>query len=152
MIGNVGTVISLVVLVLAWLFFSKVIKGKTTASRRVKAAIVVLLFATLLLRFSQDLYATISRALFSMKKQGDVELTTSPFSIPGNQNNSYCRQFKNQYGEPIEVISTREDGRYCGDFWGFKTKQKLYLPYQNYDASHAIYWASPTLQIVGPRP
>jgi hypothetical protein len=143
-------IVSFVGLLVAWILFSKVIRAKTSTGHKIKVTLVVLLFASLIIQFSHDLYAYTLRSIFSFNQQGKIYLVDSPFKIPTNQDREYCKQFKDQHGNPIEKISTRDDGRYCGEFWRFKTKEHLEVPYKTLDENHLIYWASPDLQIVGP--
>jgi hypothetical protein len=91
-LGNIGTLVGIVGLILAWIFFSKVIKAKTPTSRKVKTTLVVLLFATLILRFSHDFYAWVSRTLFSFNKQGEVALSASPLRVPVNSEKQGLRK------------------------------------------------------------
>lgn len=152
MIGDMGTIVGIAGLLIAWILFSKVIQAKTQTRRNIKAAIVVLLFATLILRFSHDLYSWISRTAFSAKKQGEIALIYSPLRIPENQENSYCQRFSTPDGQPIMNISVRDDGRYCGEFWGFETNKEIVLPYKDIGNNRVEYWASPGLRIIGPGP
>ncbi|MGQ3890071.1 hypothetical protein ACQUW5_13700 [Legionella sp. CNM-1927-20] len=145
------TIISLLAIVIFWILIYRVIRGRTPFRRKVKTTIVVLLFASLILSFSHDIYARVSRLLFSFNKQGEVELVTSPLRIPPNQDATYCRQFTDQRGRVIQLVSSRDDGRYCGEFWRFKTDKSILIPYKNLNNNQTIYWASPTLQIIGPR-
>ncbi|STX29422.1 Uncharacterised protein [Legionella beliardensis] len=144
------TIISLLGIVIAWNIIYRVIKGRTPLRRKVKTTLVVLLFSSLILRFSHDIYAGLSRAIFSFNKQGEIELINSPLRVPPNQDATYCHQFKNQHGQVIDVVSTRGDGKYCGEFWQFKDKKSLLIPYK-LNANQTIYWVSPSLQIVGPK-
>ncbi len=143
-----GILLSILGLVLAWFFISKIIRAKTNTGRNIKVTIVVLLFASLIIKFSHDLYALTQRTIFSFHKLGDVALEESPFKIPANQDKRYCQQFTDQKGRPIETVSVREDGKYCGEYWRFKSKKTLLLPYITGPSNETIYWASPTLQIV----
>ncbi|MDP3269370.1 MAG: hypothetical protein Q8M40_10020 [Legionella sp.] len=133
--------------VLAWLFFYKILVGNSTRLPKLKTTIIVLLFSSLIYAFSYDLYSFFNRAAFSFKKQGEIELTNSPFKIPPNQDASYCTRFTDQNGTVINTISTRADGRYCGTFWRFNTKNSIFLPYRIINDKQRIYWASPELQI-----
>jgi hypothetical protein len=146
-----ASIIGLIGIIIAWNIIYRVIKGRTPLRRQVKTTLVVLLFSSLILRFSYDIYATLSRAIFSFNKQGDIELINSPLRVPSNSDTTYCHQFTDRQGNIIKVVSVRSDGRYCGEFWQFKNKQSILIPYKNLNANQMIYWASPSLQIIGPK-
>ncbi|WP_131781343.1 hypothetical protein [Legionella gresilensis] len=145
------TIISLLAIAIVWNLIYRVIRGRTSFSRKVKTTIVVLLFSSLIIRFSHDIYASVSRLMFSFNKQGEVELVNSPLKIPPNQDATYCRQFTDQKGRVIEVVSSRDDGRYCGEFWHFKSDKSILIPYKTLNNNQTIYWASPSLKIIGPK-
>ena len=142
------TIISLIGVIIAWTIIYRVIKGRTPLRLKIKATLVVLLFSSLILTFSQDIYAAFSRAIFSFNKQGELELINSPLRVPSNSDTTYCHQFTDRQGNTIKVVSVRDDGRYCGEFWRFKNKQSILIPYKNLNANQTIYWASSSLQII----
>ncbi|WP_419418918.1 hypothetical protein ACNVED_10220 [Legionella sp. D16C41] len=146
-----ATIISLLVIVIIWNLIYHVIRGRTPFRKKLKTTIVVLLFSALIIRFSHDIYASFSRMAFSYNKQGEVELVNSPLKIPPNQNAAYCHEFTDQNGRMIEKVSVRNDGKYCGEFWHFNDKGTLFIPYKNLNNNQTIYWASPSLQIIGPK-
>ncbi|KTD13245.1 hypothetical protein [Legionella jamestowniensis] len=135
-------------LIIAWLLFYKILTARKVRLPKIKTTIIVLLFSAFIYGFSYNLYAFIDRIVFSFDKDGEVALVNSPFKIPSEGDVSYCQQFTDQDGHVITTISTRRDGRYCGEFWHFKRKKKLLLPYKNLNEKQTIYWASPTLRII----
>lgn len=138
-------------LVLSWLFFYKILTAKKSRFPKIKATIIVLLFGSLIYKFSYDLLAVSSRALFSSTAQGSVELNQSPFRIPLNQDITYCNRFTDQNGQAITAISSREDGKYCGTFWRFDRNKAVFLPYKSLNEKQNIFWASPVLKIISPK-
>lgn len=138
-------------LVLSWLFFYKILAAKNSRLPRLKATIVVLLFASLIYKFSYDLFAFTDRTYFSFGQQGTVELNKSPFRIPLNQDITYCDQFVDQHGKVVTAISIRDNGKYCGTFWRFEKNEPIFLPYKSLNEKQNIYWASPVLKIIAPK-
>lgn len=140
-------IINLVALVVAWLFFYNVLKSRNRMLPALKASIITLLFGALIFRFSTDFYATIDRAFFSFKKDGDVQLSDSLLKIPPGKDSSYCNQFTDQNNEIITKISMRNNVRYCGEFWKFDSIENVILPYKLINSNEIVYWASPSLKI-----
>lgn len=136
-------------LVVAWLFFYKVLKSRNKRIPGIKATIITLLFASLVFRFSTDLYSLIDKNIFTLNGQDEIPLIASPLKIPSNETQNYCNQFTDQNNKVIQTISERADGKYCGEFWKFKTEQNLMLPYKILNSTQIMYWASPTLRIIG---
>ncbi|KTD17681.1 hypothetical protein [Legionella jordanis] len=135
-------------LLIAWILFYNILTRRRVRFPKLKTTIIVLLFSGLIVAFSNNLYAFFDRLLFSLNKAGEVALVNSPFKIPANQDANYCKQFKDQDGHEITVVSVRSDGRYCGDFWRFKERVDIFLPYKHFNNQQWIYWASPNLQII----
>jgi hypothetical protein len=146
-----STVIAIIGLMIAWYFFYSILRARATRAPKIKAAIILLLFSPLVFKLSHDLYAVSLRTIFAVNSVGEVALTASPFKIPLNQDVSYCKRFTNEQGEFIKVVSIREDERYCGEFWRFKKGKEIYIPYKDYNTTQSIYWASPSLKIIGPK-
>lgn len=144
-------IIKLLALVGAWLFFYHVLKSRNKMLPGIKATVITLLFASLIFRFSTDIYTNIDRGLFVFNKNGEVLLIDSPLRIPANKDATYCNQFTDQNKKPIQKISVRNDGKYCGEFWKFETDDNLVLPYKTINSNQILYWASPSLQITGSR-
>lgn len=134
----------------AWLFFYQLLKARNKKIPAIKASIVTLLFAALIIRLSTDLYAYVERAMFAFNKEGEVQLASSALKIPVQQGLSYCQQFTDQHKKVIKAVSRRADGEYCGEFWHFDSNTELTLPYKRINAAQIEYWASPTLTIIGP--
>lgn len=145
------TLIKIFALIAGWLFFYKILKSRHRRLPKIKATIVTLLFASLIFRLSTDLYARADRFIFSWNSQGEIPLSASIFKIPPTQNANYCLQFIDQNHEKIPIISQRDDGQYCGEFWKFKKDKYLLLPYKILNEKQVLYWASPTLKIIAPR-
>lgn len=144
-------IIKLLALAGAWLFFYNVLKSRNKILPGIKATVITLLFASLIFRFSADIYANIDRGWFALNKDGEVSLINSPLRIPANKDASYCNQFTDHNNKPIQKISVRNDGKYCGEFWKFDTNDNLKLPYKTINSNQTLYWASPSLQIFGSR-
>ncbi|WED41858.1 hypothetical protein [Legionella cardiaca] len=142
------TLIYLLGLIISWLFFYKILTARKVRLPKIKTTIIVILFSTLIYSFSYDLYAFIDRLIFSLNKQGEVSLSNSIFKIPPNQDIEYCKQFTDENGNEIKVVSNRKDGRYCGEFWRFQRKENILLPYKKINDAQLIYWASPSLKII----
>ncbi|MBA2709308.1 MAG: hypothetical protein H0U57_01750 [Tatlockia sp.] len=87
--------------------------------------------------------------MFGFNKQGEVSLASSPLKIPPNHNSTYCNQFTDQNKNSIQKISQNSDGFYCGEFWRFDKNKNLMLPYKIINSNEVLYWASPSLQIIG---
>lgn len=135
-------------LILSWIFFYNILKAKNVRLPKLKTTLIVFMFASLIYEFSYSIYAVIDRSFFSLQRDGTVELTQSPFRIPLNQDMDYCNQFKDQEGKVITMVSSRDDGKYCGTFWRFEKNKPLFIPYKKLNAKQTVYWASPVLKIV----
>jgi hypothetical protein len=142
-------IIKILALIGSWLFFYSILKSRNKRLAGTKATIITLLFASLIFRLSTDLYARVDRALFALNKQGEVQLSISPLKIPSNQDKTYCNQFTDQNKNVIQKISERSDGKYCGEFWHFEKDKNLVLPYKIINLNQILYWASPSLKIIG---
>lgn len=79
------TMLMSLALIAAWLFFYQLLKARNKKIPAIKASIITLLFAALIIRLSTDLYTHVERALFALNKQGEVRLTNSAFKIPAQQ-------------------------------------------------------------------
>jgi hypothetical protein len=143
--------IEMFALIGGWFFFYKILKSRKKRVPKIKATIITLLFASLILRLSTDLYARLDRFIFSLGAQGEIPISASILKIPLNQNVNYCLQFTDKNQEKLLIISQRDDGQYCGEFWKFKKDKYLLLPYKILNEKHVLYWASPTLEIIAPR-
>ncbi|MBA3535411.1 MAG: hypothetical protein H0T84_02195 [Tatlockia sp.] len=141
--------LKILALIGAWVFFYSILKARNKKIPGIKATVITLLFASLIFRLSYDLYARVDRAWFALKKQGEVQLSLSPLKIPPNQAQSYCNQFTDQNNNIIQQISERGDGKYCGQFWKFEKDKNLLLPYKIINSNQILYWASPSLKIIG---
>ncbi|RUQ91507.1 hypothetical protein [Legionella septentrionalis] len=139
-------------LLLFWIVLYRIFISKRSRIPKLKATIVVLLFSSLLFQFGYDLHAFLARSLFSLQKEGEVALPASPLRIPAQENNSYCNRFMDQHGQPLTTVSVREGERFCGKFWRLDRKKVLYIPYKMLNDKQVMYWASPALQIIGPKP
>ncbi|MDP1602560.1 MAG: hypothetical protein Q8M03_04780 [Legionella sp.] len=144
------TIIKIIALLVAWVFFYKILTLRNKRLPVIKATVITLLFAALIFQVSTDMYARIDRAFFSLNKQGEVALSASPLKIPATQDVRYCHQFTDQNKQVISKISERGDGKYCGEFWQFETNQNIILPFKLINADKIIYWVSPSLRIYGP--
>ncbi len=145
------TIIKILALIAAWLFFYRILKSRNKRLPKLKSLLITLLFASLIFRVSTDLYAMINRAAFSLNKQGEVSLNNSPLKVPPNQNSTYCNQFTDQNKNPLPKLSQNAAGIYCGEFWRFEKNKNLMLPYKLINNNEVLYWASPSLQIIGSR-
>lgn len=145
------TMIKILALIAAWIFFYKILKSKNKSLPRLRATIITLLFASLIFQVSTNLYAKINRFIFSLNAAGEVPFSASVLKIPAQHNASYCSQFTDQNHKKLLIVSQREDGQYCGEFWQFKKDKYLMLPYKLINEKQILYWASPSLQIIGPR-
>ncbi|STY29162.1 Uncharacterised protein [Legionella wadsworthii] len=143
--------IKILALIAAWIFFFKILKSRNRRLPRLKATIITLIFASLILRLSTDFYAKTDRFIFSLNAKGEIPLSASILKIPPNQNANYCLQFTDHNHHKLQVISQRNDGQYCGEFWNFKKEPYLSLPYKIIDSKQILYWASPSLEIIAPR-
>lgn len=140
--------IKLLALAGSWLLFYKILKSKNKSLPGTKATVITLLFAALIFRLATDAYAILDRAFFVFNDAGTVPLNASPLKIPLNQDVSYCNQFTDQNNKPIQRVSERSDGRYCGVFWKFEKDNNLMIPYKITNSNQIIYWASPSLRII----
>lgn len=144
--------IKIIAIITAWLLFYNLLKSRKKRLPKLKATIITLLFAALIFRVSMDLYARIDRAFFSFSAQGKIQLQLSPLKIPNDEDAAnYCKQFTDQYQRVIHVITERGGISYCGTFWQFPHQPDMTLPYKNLNSTQVIYWASPSLQIMGSR-
>ncbi len=141
-------ILKILALIASWVLFYKILKSRNKRLPGLKATLVTLLFAALIFRVATDIYGFGDRAFFSLNKQGEVKLSASPLRIPLNQDRTYCNQFTDHNKKPIDKISERKDGNYCGEFWKFD-KEDLMLPYK-IEGSQVEFWASPSLRIYGP--
>ncbi|MBA2655945.1 MAG: hypothetical protein H0U70_03060 [Tatlockia sp.] len=141
--------IKILALIGSWILFFKLLKSRNKKFAGIKATLITLLFASLIFRFSTDLYALVNKTFFTFNKQGEIKLSESPLKIPIGQDGIYCNQFTNQENKPLQKISERSDGRYCGEFWRFERDKNLMIPYKINNLNQVIYWASPSLRIVG---
>lgn len=135
-------------LILSWIFFYNILKAKNVRLPKLKTTLIVFMFASLIYEFSYSIYAVIDRTFFSLQQDGTIELNQSLFRIPLNQDMDYCKQFSDQDGKAITMVSSREDGRYCGIFWRFEKNNLLFIPYKKLNAKQTVYWASPELKII----
>ncbi len=142
-------IVKILILVASWIFFYKILKSRNKRLPGLKATLITLLFASIIFRISTDLYARVNRAYFKFNGQGEVALSVSPLKIPTNQDSNYCNQFTDQNNNPIQKISERSDGKYCGEFWRFERDKNLMIPYKIINLNQILYWASPSLQILG---
>lgn len=143
--------VKITALLAGWLLFYKILRSRNKSFPRIKATLATLLFATIILRLGTDLYASLDRFIFSLNAQGEIPLSASVLKIPAKQNANYCLQFTDENLKKLPVISQREDGQYCGEFWRFKTDKNLMVPYQIHNDEQMLYWASPTLKIIAPK-
>ncbi|MBA2648617.1 MAG: hypothetical protein H0U75_03280 [Legionella sp.] len=144
-------IIKILALILAWYAFYRLLVSRNKRAPKLKATIITLIFASLIFNVANNLYGRINRSIFSMNAGGEVALSSTPLKIPANQDAGYCNKFSDEHHQKITRISERQDGKYCGEFWNFKTND-LKIPYKILNHSEILYWASPTLKIIAPRP
>jgi hypothetical protein len=142
--------LKILALLAGWIFFYKILKSRNKSLAGLKATIITLLFASLLFRMGTELYAFVSKAYFSLDKQGETVLNASPLIVPADQNSTYCNQFTDQDKNKITKISEKNGDRYCGEFWGFEKNKTIIVPYK-IQSNEVIYWASPFLRIYVPK-
>ena len=140
--------IKILALIASWIFFYQILKSKNKRIPKIKATIITLLFASFIMAASTDLYAKFNRFIFSLNESGEIPLSDSALKIPSNQNDNYCSQFTDQNNKPIQIVSQRSDGRYCGAFWRFNIDSPLMVPYKIINSNTILYWASPSLKII----
>lgn len=88
-----------------------------------------------------------------MREAGEIQIADSPMLVPKSKNSDdYCNQFTDQDGNPLNVISVRDDGTYCGSYFNFYKDKYLMIPYKILKNGKAEYWASPEFRIIGPQP
>jgi hypothetical protein len=140
-------------LVITWLILFSLFTEKSPRALGLKLAVIVLMLWPVIAKISLDFYATISRQIFMMKGyNGEIQLSFSPMKIKLNKK-GYCGQFKDDKGNALKMTTIAEDGNgYCGEYWGREGNKVVFLPYRLLDNDTAIYWASPDLLIVGPKP
>ena len=148
-----NSLIFLLGLVVTWYFLFSIFNEKSSQLLGIKLGILVLILSPLIAKLSYDFYAIASRYLFLMNANGQIQLAYSPLKLPHTKNSDYCDQFKDSQGKPLNIFSIGNDGNgYCGDFWGLYDKDAVFLPYKLMNDNQAMYWASPELVIVGPKP
>lgn len=93
------------------------------------------------------LYFDYSRNAFMKSATGELALDISPLK-------NDCKKFFTISGELINTITIMNDGNaYCGMFApNSRSDSKQLIPYKILPRSQAIYWISPTLQVIGPAP
>lgn len=106
------------------------------------------------------LHSAYSRHSFMKSATGELALNLTPLKInviiekDKAYSKSYCGQFSNKSGELINTATIMDDGNaYCGMFpphTRFNPKQVI--PYKLLSKTKALYWISPTTQIIGPAP
>jgi hypothetical protein len=127
-----------------------------TKSRALKVAIalpVLTLFFPQIAELTYDKYASISRGLFSLHANGQVNLNASLLKVPkGVSAVNYCKKFKKTNGKELNEY-TLDDEEYCGIVWREQPYAKtVFLPYRLLESGKAVYWLSPSLQLIGPKP
>ncbi|MFT4058967.1 MAG: hypothetical protein QM652_05400 [Legionella sp.] len=149
-----NSLIMLLGLVLTWCILFSIFNEKSSLRLGIKLGCLVLFLSPFIAKFSYDFYATASRQLFLMSANGEIQLAYSSLKIPHNKNiDNYCTQFKDSKGKPLNMLSIGfDDKSYCGEFWGLYDQRTVFLPYKLLDNNQAMYWASPELRIVGPKP
>lgn len=144
----------LIGLALAWYILFTIFIEKSSLRLGLKLGLLVLFLSPFIAKFSYDIYANASRQLFLMSANGEVQLAYSVLKIPHGKNiDNYCTQFKDSKGTPLNMLSIGyDDQSYCGEFWGLYDQRSVFLPYKLLANDQAMYWASPGLRIVGPKP
>jgi hypothetical protein len=138
-------------LIATWSVLYSILNEKSSIPLGLKLATLVLVLSPFIAKFSYMSYESISRQMFLMKANGEVQLAYSPLRVPDAKNSNYCDQFKNSKGQPINDYTIMEGGSYCGAIMGVY-KDPLFIPYKRLDKNKAIYWVSHDLQIIGPLP
>lgn len=148
-----NSLIILLGFVLTWCILFSIFNEKSSQRLGIKLGILVLFLSPFIAKLSYEFYAIVSRQLFLMSANGEIQLAYSPLKIPHTKNKNYCDQFKDSKGNPLNILSVGlDDKSYCGDFWGLYDQKIVFLPYKLLNNNQAMYWASPDLRIVGPKP
>jgi hypothetical protein len=85
-----------------------------------------------------------------MSAPGEILLSVSPMKIPKNdKSKSCCDQFTDENGHKLNIISSREDGEYCGIYWKFYEQKTIFVPYKKTPDGKIKYWAAPGTMIIG---
>lgn len=148
----INSLIILLGLVFTWCVLFSLFYEKSSLHLGLKLGIFVLMLSPLIAKTSYNVYAMLARQWFFMNANGEILLPYSPLKVPKSKNKDYCGQFKDSKGNPLHGFSLEDDKEYCGTFWGMYNESPVFLPYKLLGKNKAIYWASPELQIIGPKP
>lgn len=149
---GVNCLIILLGLVITWWALFSIFNEKSSFKLGRKLGLLVMFLSPIIAKFSYDVYAITSRVLFMMHANGEIQLAVSPLKVSDTKDIDYCSQFKDKKGKPLkDIFADKDDKIYCGTFWSDK-QNVIFLPYKILDNNKAIYWASPELSIVGPKP
>lgn len=141
----------LLAIMVSWLVVFTLFTSKSRINIGIAVAILIGFLSPSIIRICNNFCININRAIFVMGESGEVQLIAAPMKIPANykgKGKDYCNKFTDGSGNPINVISYRDDGGYCGAYWNFYEKNAIFIPYKKLPNGKIKYWTAPELSII----